>query len=109
MKTAEDEEFERMEKMQSWDVVKTYKCTACSCDYTEDEGGVQGNFGMLPMNFCPTCFACACDMVDQLCPKEWVGLTDEEVEASKPPLSNDAVVWELAVEWAEAKLKEKNT
>jgi len=41
--------------------------------------------------------------------KEWVGLTKEEIEASKPPLSNDAVVWELAVEWAEAKLKEKNT
>ena len=40
--------------------------------------------------------------------RTWVGLTDEEVEASKPPLSNDAVVWELAVEWAEAKLKEKN-
>ena len=41
--------------------------------------------------------------------REWVGLTDEEIEASKPPLSNDAVVWELAVEWAEAKLKELNT
>jgi len=41
--------------------------------------------------------------------REWVGLTDEEVEASKPTLSNDAVVWELAVEWAEAKLKELNT
>jgi len=41
--------------------------------------------------------------------RTWVGLTDEEIEASKPPLSNDAVVWELAVEWAEAKLKEKNT
>jgi hypothetical protein len=40
--------------------------------------------------------------------RTWVGLTDEEVEASKPPLSNDAVVWELAVEWAEATLKEKN-
>ena len=39
---------------------------------------------------------------------EWVWLTDEEIEASKPPLSNDAVVWELAVEWAEAKLKKKN-
>jgi hypothetical protein len=39
----------------------------------------------------------------------WVGLTDEEIHASKPPISNDAVVWELAVEWAEAKLKEKNT
>jgi len=41
--------------------------------------------------------------------RTWVGLTDEEIEASKPTSSNDAVVWELAVEWAEAKLKEKNT
>jgi len=41
--------------------------------------------------------------------KPWVGLTEEEIEASKPTSSNDAVVWELAVEWAEAKLKEKNT
>jgi len=41
--------------------------------------------------------------------RTWVGLTGEEIEASKPPRSNDAVVWELAVEWAEAKLKEKNT
>ena len=41
--------------------------------------------------------------------RKWVGLTDEEIEASKPTRSNDAVVWELAVEWAETKLKEKNT
>jgi hypothetical protein len=41
--------------------------------------------------------------------RTWVGLTNEEIHESKPPLSNDAVVWELAVEWAEAKLKEKNT
>jgi hypothetical protein len=41
--------------------------------------------------------------------REWVGITTEEMEKSKPPLSNDAIVWELAVEWAEAKLKEKNT
>jgi hypothetical protein len=40
--------------------------------------------------------------------RTWVGLTGEEIEASKPTRSNDAVVWELAVEWAEAKLKEKN-
>jgi hypothetical protein len=40
--------------------------------------------------------------------RTWVGLTDEEIEASKPTRSNDAVVWELAVEWAEAQLKEKN-
>ena len=48
------------------------------------------------------------DYWDEKAPSTWVGLTDEEIEASKPPLSNDAVVWELAVEWAEAKLKEKN-
>jgi len=47
--------------------------------------------------------------IERLKQRTWVGLTDEEIEASKPPLSNDAVVWELAVEWAEAKLKEKNT
>jgi len=41
--------------------------------------------------------------------RTWVGLTGEEIETSKPTRSNDAVVWELAVEWAEAKLKEKNT
>jgi hypothetical protein len=41
--------------------------------------------------------------------RTWVGLTEEEIHESKPPLSNDAVVWELAVEWAEAKLREKNT
>ena len=41
--------------------------------------------------------------------RTWVGLTEEEIEASKPTRSNDAVVWELAVEWAEAKLKELNS
>jgi hypothetical protein len=41
--------------------------------------------------------------------RTWVGLTAEEIEASKPTRSNDAVVWELAVEWAEAKLKELNS
>jgi hypothetical protein len=48
-------------------------------------------------------------LVESWSKKEWVGLTGDEIEASKPPLSNDAVVWELAVEWAEAKLKERNT
>jgi hypothetical protein len=46
--------------------------------------------------------------VNAMSKRTWVGLTDEEIEASKPTRSNDAVVWELAVEWAEAKLKDKN-
>ena len=45
--------------------IETYQCSVCSCDYTEDEGGIDGNFGMLPVNFCPTCFSCMCDMAAQ--------------------------------------------
>ena len=43
----------------------THKCNACGCEYTDDEGGVEGDFGILPMAFCPTCFSCMCDMVSQ--------------------------------------------
>jgi hypothetical protein len=46
--------------------------------------------------------------------REWVGLTDEERDG-KRVLENgllfntaEAQVWEIAVEWAEQKLKEKN-
>jgi hypothetical protein len=46
--------------------------------------------------------------------REWVGLTDEERDG-KRVLENgllfntaEAQVWEIAVEWAEKKLKEKN-
>ena len=46
---------------------------------------------------------------------EWVGLTDEEKDG-KRVLENgllfntaEVQVWELAVQWVEAKLKEKNT
>ena len=46
--------------------------------------------------------------------REWVGLTDEEKDG-KRVLENgllfntaEVQVWELAVQWAETKLKEKN-
>ena len=45
--------------------IETYPCSVCSCNYTEDEGGIDGNFGMLPVSFCPTCFSCMCDMAAQ--------------------------------------------
>ena len=25
-----------------------HKCNVCSCDFTDDEGGIQGHFGILP-------------------------------------------------------------
>ena len=42
-----------------------HKCNICSCEFTEDEGGIVGYFGMLPVAFCPTCHSCMTDMVQQ--------------------------------------------
>ena len=42
-----------------------HRCNVCSCEYTDDEGGVEGYFGILPVSFCPTCFSCMCDMASQ--------------------------------------------
>jgi hypothetical protein len=42
-----------------------HTCNVCSCEYTDDEGGIQGYFGMLPVSFCPTCFSSMCDMASQ--------------------------------------------
>jgi hypothetical protein len=45
--------------------VNEHTCSVCSCEYTDDEGGVEGYFGILPVTFCPTCFSCMCDMASQ--------------------------------------------
>jgi hypothetical protein len=47
-------------------VGELHKCSVCSCEFTEDEGGLLGYFGMLPVAFCPFCFSSMCDMVSQL-------------------------------------------
>ena len=106
MKTPEDEEFERMAKMQEWKTNELHKCTACSTQYSEDEGGIEGNFGILPMNFCPTCLSCMLDMADQLNHKEWEELTKDEVfEIANFCKGQD--IFMLAKELSN-KLKEKN-
>jgi hypothetical protein len=45
--------------------ILNYKCSVCSCNFTDAEGGVDGHFGMLPVAFCPTCFSCMIDMAEQ--------------------------------------------
>ena len=85
---------------------ETNKCTACSCDFTDDEGGVHGDFGILPMSFCPTCLSCMLDMAEQLNPKEWVGLTDEEIQECLKRLPTQTI--DVYAKRIEAKLKEKN-
>jgi len=39
------------------------ECNICHCDFDlELEGGAEGYFGIIPVSFCPTCFACMYDM-----------------------------------------------
>jgi hypothetical protein len=90
------------------------ECSVCEIDFLDEEGGMLGYIGIIPVAFCPTCYAGICDMVEQLYEKEWEGLTDEE-RSGKRVLGNgllfntaEAQVWELAVDFAERKLKEKN-
>jgi hypothetical protein len=61
--------------------VDSHRCSVCSCDYTDDEGGIQGYFGILPVSFCPTCFSCMCDMASQyLEPQEEVEIYPDHAE-----------------------------
>jgi hypothetical protein len=96
--------------IEGFDHVGTdHKCSVCQCDFTDDEGGIQGYIGILPVAFCPTCYSGICDMVEQLDGREWEGLTKED----KNEILVDAVRhnWNdlVIVEQIEAKLKEKNS
>jgi len=43
------------------------ECSTCSCEFSlEEEGGIAGYFGILPIAFCPTCLSSLQDMCDQL-------------------------------------------
>jgi hypothetical protein len=85
------------------------KCNICQTDFTDDEGGMLGYIGILPIAFCPFCYSGICDMMDQLDDREWEGLSKEDkneilVDAIRHNW-NDLVI----VEQIEAKLKEKNS
>lgn len=95
--------------IEGFDHVGTdHKCNVCQCDFTDDEGGVQGYLGILPVAFCPTCFAGLCDMVGQLDGREWEGLTDEEQQAAYDAWQQKDDGWGSFYALIEAKLKEKN-
>jgi hypothetical protein len=42
------------------------KCSICDIDYNEEEGGIQGYFGILPVTFCCWCYSSLVDMIGQL-------------------------------------------
>jgi hypothetical protein len=50
---------------------QTLECNVCSCEFDlEGEGGIAGDFGIIPVAFCPTCLTSMVDMVHQMyeCP-----------------------------------------
>jgi hypothetical protein len=92
--------------IEGFDHVGTdHKCSICQCDFTDDEGGIQGYIGILPVAFCPTCYSGMCDMVEQLDDREWEGLTDREMMDA---IYIDDTPMEMGRK-IEAKLKEKNS
>ena len=60
----------------------THICNVCSCEFTDNEGGIDGYFGILPVHFCPTCFSSMCDMASQyLSPEDLQQLDTEQQES----------------------------
>ena len=42
-------------------------CSTCEVEFDLDaEGGTEGEFGILPVSFCPTCLSSVFDMVEKL-------------------------------------------
>ena len=51
------------------------QCSICAVDFKlNEEGGVEGEFGIIPVAFCPTCLSSCVDMV------HWMEEFDEECE-----------------------------
>jgi len=46
---------------------KKETCSVCGTNFDLDaEGGTKGEFGIIPVAFCPTCLSCTFDMVEKL-------------------------------------------
>jgi hypothetical protein len=43
------------------------KCTICHTDYdSEEEGGIEGYLGIIPVSFCSSCFTGVVSMVEEV-------------------------------------------
>jgi hypothetical protein len=88
-----------------------HECSICQCEFTDDEGGIQGYIGIIPVSFCPTCFSGICDMVEQLYDRQWEGLTElekAEITSMKWWDFEDTFDIDGFIRAVETKLKEKN-
>lgn len=47
------------------------ECTVCKTVFSyQEEGGIMGHFGMIPVQFCPMCLSSCIDMVNILQDRE---------------------------------------
>ena len=47
--------------------IEHHECSICRCKFSPDnEGGLIGSLGILPVQFCPTCLSGIFQMVDYL-------------------------------------------
>jgi hypothetical protein len=54
------------------------KCTICSVEFSiMKEGGIAGEFGILPVQFCPTCLCCILDMTEQLLGEDYESISKQ--------------------------------
>jgi hypothetical protein len=58
-------------------------CSICGTDYEDEEWGVMGWIGTLPLSLCPTCEAGVFNMVYSLTPVEVLQELIEELSAEK--------------------------
>lgn len=65
------EAYQQQLEQEQW-AEDHHECSVCRCEYTDDEGGTVGYIGILPVAFCPTCFAGVIDMAQQ-----YLGLEDQ--------------------------------
>ena len=57
------------------------KCNVCSVEFSlDEEGGIEGNFGILPVKFCPTCLSSMVDMVEQITAMEVESKIADQIE-----------------------------
>jgi hypothetical protein len=62
-------------------------CSICDAPFNlEEEGGIEGFLGIIPVQFCPTCYAGIMDMAEQLSEpwdsEPYVVVLEEIVEAA---------------------------
>lgn len=43
-------------------MISATECSICDAELDLDAGDIEGNFGIIPVGFCVTCFACVMDM-----------------------------------------------